>query len=98
MKFCELGITPVHLNEQSDIWCETHDLPANHLATDGDTPICKLWADEYGCNSCPPGTHVKEIPELRIGSEINVHGRTFVLVCLTFPLDKPAEITFKEKR
>lgn len=35
------------------VWCVDHNLPADHVGTDGDTPICMTHADTEGCNCCP---------------------------------------------
>ena len=32
--------------------CTDHNMPATHVGTDGDTPVCGAHAQSYGCNCC----------------------------------------------
>lgn len=32
------------------LWCDEHISRSNHVATDGDTPVCEIYAKVYGCN------------------------------------------------
>ncbi|AWN06163.1 hypothetical protein SEA_MIEK_61 [Streptomyces phage Miek] len=53
--FCELQdeTPPGKENPKGLVWCMDHDLPADHCGPDGDTPVCKTFADSEGCNCCP---------------------------------------------
>ncbi|AWN05929.1 hypothetical protein SEA_CRICKO_65 [Streptomyces phage CricKo] len=55
VEFCDLSdeTPPDKENPKGLVWCLDHDLPADHCGPDGDTPVCKTFADSEGCNCCP---------------------------------------------
>jgi hypothetical protein len=40
-------------SRNNSLWCFTHDQEADHVAPDGDSMVCKTYADIGGCNCCP---------------------------------------------
>lgn len=53
MQYCELSEGPS--GYRGGMWCDDHNLPANHCGPDGDSPVCIVYAILEGCNDCPNG-------------------------------------------
>lgn len=53
MKPCETSDERPEEYDGYFIWCVTHNLPADCVATNGDDPVCEVYARVAGCNNKP---------------------------------------------
>jgi hypothetical protein len=82
--------------DEAYLRCVEHGNPMDHVGLDGDTPVCKKYADENGCNCCPENYNKRAPVVLKLGDKVEVHGMVFTLTSISY--DNPSKLMFEEKK
>jgi hypothetical protein len=75
---CELSDESPASYRGGYVWCTDHNMPATHVSTDGNTPVCVVHAQAFGCNCCVLNFNPKL--RQRLLNEALPHGRFVPLI------------------